>query len=246
MKEGLGLKPCRKGRKITARGLAGLAVAAENRYISRNLWFSYDRVLRVGPSGPALFYYLNEAGADTAPGSIRGSPAGPRLSPANPLQVRPNLTLDMTDPTAGSVDFDLLAEPRLVVEPGVAARVSAVAGPVLQGMGYRLVRIKISGEFGCTVQIMAERPDGTMLIDDCEAISRALSPVLDVADPIEKRLPAGDFLARHRPAAGAPLRFRTLCRPSREDRDGGRASGPQAVPRHARRRRGRCRAIPSR
>ena len=92
----------------------------------------------------------------------------------------------MTDPTVGSVDIDLLAEPRLVVEPGVAARVSAVAGPVLQGMGYRLVRIKISGEFGCTVQIMAERPDGTMLIDDCEAISRALSPVLDVADPIEK------------------------------------------------------------
>ena len=92
----------------------------------------------------------------------------------------------MTDPTAGSVDIDLLAEPRLVVEPGVAARVSAVAGPVLQGMGYRLVRIKISGEAGCTVQIMAERPDGTMQIEDCEAISRALSPVLDVADPIER------------------------------------------------------------
>ena len=92
----------------------------------------------------------------------------------------------MTDPSVGSVEFDLLAEPRLVVEPGVAARVSAVAGPVLQGMGYRLVRIKISGEFGCTVQIMAERPDGTMQIDDCEAISKALSPVLDVADPIER------------------------------------------------------------
>src|SRR3982075_2015336 len=92
----------------------------------------------------------------------------------------------MTDPTAASVDIDLLAEPRLVVEPGVAARVSAVAGPVLQGMGYRLVRIKISAEHGCTVQIMAERPDGTMQIEDCEAISRALSPVLDVADPIEK------------------------------------------------------------
>ena len=92
----------------------------------------------------------------------------------------------MTDPTAGSVDADLLAEPRLVVEPGVAARVSAVAGPVLQGLGYRLVRIKISAEAGCTVQIMAERPDGTMQIEDCEAISRALSPVLDIADPIEK------------------------------------------------------------
>jgi len=92
----------------------------------------------------------------------------------------------MTDPTAGAVDFDLLAEPRLVVEPGLAARVSAVAGPVLQGMGYRLVRIKVSGELGCTVQIMAERPDGTMLVEDCEAISHALSPVLDVADPIER------------------------------------------------------------
>jgi ribosome maturation factor RimP len=84
------------------------------------------------------------------------------------------------------MDADLLAEPRLIVEPGVAARVSAIAGPVLAGMGYRLVRIRISGEAGCTVQIMAERPDGTMLIDDCEAISRALSPVLDVADPIER------------------------------------------------------------
>ena len=92
----------------------------------------------------------------------------------------------MTDPTAGSVDAELLAEPRLVVEPGVAARVSAVAGPVLQGMGYRLVRIKISAEAGCTVQVMAERPDGTMQIEDCEAISRALSPVLDVADPIDR------------------------------------------------------------
>src|SRR5437868_13972170 len=92
----------------------------------------------------------------------------------------------MTDPTTDSVDTDLLAEPRLVVEPGAAARVSAVAGPVLQGMGYRLVRIKISGESGCTVQIMAERPDGSMQIEDCEAIAKARSPVLDVADPIDR------------------------------------------------------------
>jgi ribosome maturation factor RimP len=92
----------------------------------------------------------------------------------------------MTEPTAGSTDAELLAEPRLVVEPGVAARVSAVAGPVLQQLGYRLVRIRISGEAGCTVQIMAERPDGSMQIEDCEAVSRALSPVLDIADPIDR------------------------------------------------------------
>src|ERR1700732_5331905 len=100
------------------------------------------------------------------------------------MQVRPTLTLDMTDPTAGSVDPDLLSEPRLVVEPGMAARVSAVAGPVLQGMGYRLVRIKISGESGCTVQIMAERPDGSMQIADCEAISKAVSPGVGGPAPV--------------------------------------------------------------
>jgi ribosome maturation factor RimP len=77
------------------------------------------------------------------------------------------------------------SEPRLIVEQGVAARVAAIAEPVLEGIGYRLVRVRISGLDGCTVQIMAERPDGTMMVEDCETVSRALSPVLDVADPID-------------------------------------------------------------
>ena len=76
-------------------------------------------------------------------------------------------------------------EPRLITEPGRAARVAALAEPVLASLGYRLVRVRVSAFAGCTVQIMAERPDGTMSIEDCEAASRALSPVLDVADPIE-------------------------------------------------------------
>jgi ribosome maturation factor RimP len=78
------------------------------------------------------------------------------------------------------------SEPRLIVEQGVAARVAAIAEPVIEGLGLRLVRVKISGLSGCTVQIMAERSDGTMTIEDCETLSRALSPVLDVADPIER------------------------------------------------------------
>ena len=77
-------------------------------------------------------------------------------------------------------------EPRLIVEQGVAARIAAIADPVLIGLGYRLVRVRLSGLAGCTVQIMAERPDGTMAIEDCEAVSRALSPVLDVADPVDR------------------------------------------------------------
>src|SRR3954453_12973631 len=78
------------------------------------------------------------------------------------------------------------SEPRLIAEQGIAARVAALSEPVLSGMGYRLVRVKISGLDGCTVQIMAERPDGTMTVEDCETVSRALSPVLDVADPIDR------------------------------------------------------------
>jgi ribosome maturation factor RimP len=77
-------------------------------------------------------------------------------------------------------------DPRLIVESGMAARVAVIVEPVLQGLGFRLVRVRLLGAAGggTTVQIMAERPDGTFTIDDCEATSRALSPVLDVEDPI--------------------------------------------------------------
>jgi ribosome maturation factor RimP len=77
-------------------------------------------------------------------------------------------------------------EPRLIVEQGAAAHVAAAVEPSIAGLGYRLVRVRISGLAGCTVQIMAERPDGSMTIDDCETLSRALSPVLDVADPVDR------------------------------------------------------------
>ena len=77
-------------------------------------------------------------------------------------------------------------EPRLIVEPGLSARVATIAEPVIEQLGYRLVRVKVSAADGCTVQIMAERPDGTMAVEDCETVSRALSPVFDVADPIDK------------------------------------------------------------
>jgi ribosome maturation factor RimP len=78
------------------------------------------------------------------------------------------------------------SEPRLIMEPGLSARVAHVAEPVIEQLGYRLVRVKVSGADGCTVQIMAERPDGSMTVEDCETVSRALSPVLDVADPIDR------------------------------------------------------------
>ncbi|HKS65451.1 MAG TPA: ribosome maturation factor RimP [Xanthobacteraceae bacterium] len=84
---------------------------------------------------------------------------------------------------SGVHDID---EPRLIIEQGMAARVAALATPVLSGLGYRLVRVRVSGTSGMTVQIMAEKADGTMAIEDCEAASRALSPVFDAEDPIER------------------------------------------------------------
>ncbi|MCF8476599.1 MAG: ribosome maturation factor RimP [Pseudolabrys sp.] len=77
-------------------------------------------------------------------------------------------------------------EPRLIVEPGLPARVAAIAEPVIEQLGYRLVRIRVSATEGCTIQIMAERPDGSMTVEDCETISRALSPVFDVNEPIDR------------------------------------------------------------
>jgi ribosome maturation factor RimP len=77
-------------------------------------------------------------------------------------------------------------ERRLIIEGGAAARVVAIAEPVIEGLGYRIVRVRVSGLDGCTVQIMAERSDGTMRIEDCEAISRALSPIFDVSDPVDR------------------------------------------------------------
>jgi len=79
----------------------------------------------------------------------------------------------------------VLDEPRLIEETGVAARVAHVAQPVLTGLGYRLVRVKLSGQAGMTVQIMAECPDGSMNLNDCEIVSAALSPVLDVEEPVK-------------------------------------------------------------
>lgn len=77
-----------------------------------------------------------------------------------------------------------LDEPRLCVETGVAARIAHIAEPVLAQIGYRLVRARTFSQNGLTLQIMAERPDGLMTIEDCEAASQALSPELDVEDVI--------------------------------------------------------------
>ena len=90
----------------------------------------------------------------------------------------------------------------LARETGPAQRVVALAEPVLADLGFRLVRVKLKGS---TLQIMAERPDGTFAIEDCEAVSRAMSPLLDVEDVIS---------ARYHLEVSSPGIDRPLVRPS--------------------------------
>ena len=77
-------------------------------------------------------------------------------------------------------------EPRLIVETGLDQRVAAIIEPVIVGMGFRLVRVRLLNQNGLTLQVMAERNDGTMTVQDCEEVSTAISPVLDVEDPVDK------------------------------------------------------------
>jgi ribosome maturation factor RimP len=77
-------------------------------------------------------------------------------------------------------------EPRLIVETGLDLRVAELIEPVLASMEFRLVRVRTLNQNGATLQIMAERNDGTMDVEGCEAVSTAISPVLDVEDPVDK------------------------------------------------------------
>lgn len=79
-----------------------------------------------------------------------------------------------------------IGDDRIIRESGMDARVASIIQPVLRAIGFRLVRVRLSGQNGLTLQIMAEREDGTMTVEDCEEVSRAVSPALDVDDPIDK------------------------------------------------------------
>ena len=73
--------------------------------------------------------------------------------------------------------------------------------PLVEGLGYELVRVRLMGAGTRTLQVMATRPDGTMNLEGCEEISHALSALLDAEDPIE-----GDYrLEVSSPGIARPL-----------------------------------------
>ncbi len=90
-------------------------------------------------------------------------------------------------------------------ETGLAAEIATIVEPVIEDQGFRLVRVMITGGADRVVQIMAERPDGSITIDECETLSKAMSPVLDVADPVS---------GNYRLEVSSPGIDRPLVRPS--------------------------------
>lgn len=67
----------------------------------------------------------------------------------------------------------------------LAGRIADLIRPTVEGMGYSLVRVQVLGQQRVRLQVMAERADGEpMQIDDCADVSRAISAVLDVEDPV--------------------------------------------------------------
>ncbi|MBP9951350.1 MAG: ribosome maturation factor RimP [Cypionkella sp.] len=73
----------------------------------------------------------------------------------------------------------------LIAKTAIDRRLAEIVTPVIEGMGFELVRIRLMGGATRTLQIMADRPDGGIEVDDCGEISTAVSAVLDVEDPIE-------------------------------------------------------------
>ncbi|MEM8972717.1 MAG: ribosome maturation factor RimP [Pseudomonadota bacterium] len=81
----------------------------------------------------------------------------------------------------------VLLDDRFIKESGRAAQIAEIIEPSLTDLGYRLVRVQLMGRADKqTVQIMAERASGEFAIEDCETISRQISPLLDAFDPIEE------------------------------------------------------------
>ncbi len=100
-----------------------------------------------------------------------------------------------------SQQADLEKERRFVVETGVAGNIAALAEPVIEALGYRLVRVLVSNRDGGTLQVMAERPDGHIDVNQLTKISRDLSPLLDAHDLISDRY----FLEVSSPGIDRPL-----------------------------------------
>jgi ribosome maturation factor RimP len=74
----------------------------------------------------------------------------------------------------------------LIAKTAIDRRLAEIITPAIEGLGFELVRVRLMGGKTRILQIMADRPEGGIVVDDCAKISTAVSAVLDVEDPIEE------------------------------------------------------------
>jgi len=72
----------------------------------------------------------------------------------------------------------------LIAKAAIDRRMAEIITPVIEDMGFELVRVRLMSGKSTTLQIMADKPDGGIEVDDCAEISQAIGAVLDVEDPI--------------------------------------------------------------
>jgi ribosome maturation factor RimP len=72
----------------------------------------------------------------------------------------------------------------LIAKAAIDRRLAAIVTPTIEGLGFELVRLRLMSGRRAVLQIMAEKPEGGIEVEDCARISRAVSAVLDVEDPI--------------------------------------------------------------
>ncbi|HEY0275610.1 MAG TPA: ribosome maturation factor RimP, partial [Paenirhodobacter sp.] len=75
----------------------------------------------------------------------------------------------------------------LIAKSAIDRRLAAIVTPVIEGLGYELVRLRMQGGRYPLLQIMADKPEGGIDVEDCAVISTAVSALLDVDDPIEDK-----------------------------------------------------------
>jgi len=73
----------------------------------------------------------------------------------------------------------------LIAKTSIDRRMAEILTPVIEDMGFEVVRIRLMGGKTNTLQVMAERPEGGIEVDECGQISTAISAILDVEDPLE-------------------------------------------------------------
>ena len=181
-------------------------------------------------------YDASERGAEfPVPPCVKSCPnlRHPCTQPPAALSTRHSIHSPLCNGGWPSRAAFFVLDTRIHVPTSLESRLAAIVAPRLADMGYELVRVMLIGRDRPTVQIMADRADGAQIaITDCEAITHAISAVLDVEDPIPGAWTLEVSFGRHRPPADPGEGLEPLRRSpgARRNRDADRR--PQALLRH--------------